>query len=122
MQGGPEACPQVQGICIQHMKAVQGLTYDEMKDYLADSIEKDFFNFKLDPYKTRSACGLQAHLVRKDKKTEIAYFRSFLALRQAGTKAWCFPMSLAPCWFLGWAFNYKLGTLGNSFTPSFFIS
>ncbi|CAL1142010.1 unnamed protein product [Cladocopium goreaui] len=75
MQGGPEACPQVQGICIQHMKAVQGLTYDEMKDYLADSIEKDFFNFKLDPYKTRSACGLQAHLVRKDKKTEIAYFR-----------------------------------------------
>lgn len=74
MQGGPEACPQVQGICIQHMKAVQGLTYDEMKDYLADSIEKDFFNFKLDPYKTRSACGLQTHLVRKDKKTEIAYF------------------------------------------------
>ena len=30
-----------------------------------------------------------------------------LALRQAGTKAWCFPMSLALCWFLGWAFGYS---------------
>eukprot|EP00435_Cladocopium_sp_Y103_P011539 s1191_g3.t1 len=75
MQGGPEVDEQVQGICIQHMKSVQGLTYDEMVDYLNNSIQRNFVNFKLDPYKSRSACGLQTSLVLKEKKkTEIAYF------------------------------------------------
>ena len=50
----------VQGIFLQHMKAVDGLEIGELKKYLIRVAPKDLKKFVLDPYWGREACGVKS--------------------------------------------------------------
>lgn len=70
---------QIQGLCRQHLKAVQPLTFDDLKKYLSKSVENKFDHFYLNPYWTRPACGVK-HVVdgsSKSKAPELVYFGKF---------------------------------------------
>ena len=70
-----QECKMVQGICVQHAKAVLGLPYEELKKYLKTTVEVKWQNIRLNAYFNRQACGVQTNLL-KDKKgyTEVGYF------------------------------------------------
>lgn len=70
----------LQGIFYQHLKAVSGKPFDDVKKYLLSQGPKDCGKFVLDPYWGRTACGVKAkELGNGGKKTLplVAYFASF---------------------------------------------
>ena len=64
----------MQGVFIEHIKATQGMTFDEIKEYLYTKVEGSFNNFMLNAYMSRGAVGVKTYLIYKTKSTELAYF------------------------------------------------
>ena len=99
----------LQAILNQHLKAVSGKTFDEVKQYLLKQGPKDCGKFVLDPYWGRTACGVKSkELGNGGKKTMslVAYFASF------GTAPdWNTSMSLVylSAWLMAtWLINIKM--------------
>ena len=74
MQKTPVEDKVMQGVFIEHIKATQGMAFDEIKDYLYTKIECSFNNFMLNAYMSRGAVGVKTYLIYKTKTTEVAYF------------------------------------------------
>ena len=73
MEAEPVCDQQLQGICMQHMKNVEKLGYEELKIYLRSNVQSTFKKFALNAYWGRSACGVKCS-EGEMKGKEIAYF------------------------------------------------
>ena len=68
----------VQGIFLQHMKAVDGLEIGELKKYLLRVAPKDLDKFVLDPYWGREACGVKSkELASETTLPQVSYIGRF---------------------------------------------
>lgn len=68
----------VQGIFLQHMKAVDGLEIGELKKYLIRVAPKDLKKFVLDPYWGREACGVKSkELATESTLPQVCYIGRF---------------------------------------------
>ena len=68
----------VQGIFLQHMKAVDGLEVGELKKYLIRVAPRDLKKFVLDPYWGREACGVKSkELASETTLPQVCYIGRF---------------------------------------------
>eukprot|EP00438_Fugacium_kawagutii_P029092 Skav220680 [mRNA] locus=scaffold384:236186:242862:+ [translate_table: standard] len=58
---------QMQGILLQHLKQVDDLPFDEAKAYLLSKAPKETKKFVLDPYWSRTACGVKSKEMAEGK-------------------------------------------------------
>ena len=81
MQQKAEEDKQTQGICIQHMKNVHKLPFDEVKKYLRTHLTNERSkDFKLNEYWSRPACGVKVPCLGDGtmrSAPEVAYFKSY---------------------------------------------
>lgn len=85
----------IQGLCLQHMKNVEGLEYEEVKAHLKKHLANDQNEqFVLNPYWGRSACGVKVVSLSesglKKNAPEVAYFTRY----GTSPKGWNFSMAL----------------------------
>ena len=85
---------QLQGICLQHLKNVAGLTFEDVKAYLRDKLQNDCpKDFKIDEYWGRPACGIKVRSLGDGSLKNapmIAYFKAY----GTAPKGWNLNMAL----------------------------
>ena len=85
---------QIQGICLQHLKNVAGLEYEDVKEYLRDKLRNDRpKDFKIDEYWGRMACGVKVRSLgdgSMKNAPEIVYFKAY----GTAPKGWNLNMAL----------------------------
>ena len=85
---------QIQGICLQHLKNVAGLTFEDVKAYLRDKLRTDRpKDFKIDEYWGRMACGVKVRSLgdgSMKNAPEIVYFKAY----GTAPKGWNLNMAL----------------------------
>ena len=81
MHQGPEEDTMIQALCLQHMRNVENMKYEEVKDYLREKLtNKHAKEFKLDEYWGRTACGVKVPELGDGtarKAPQIAYFKPY---------------------------------------------
>ena len=94
MHQEPEEDQMIQALCLQHMRNVETMKYEEVKDYLREKLtNKNAKQFKLDEYWGRTACGIKVPELgdgSAKKAPQIAYFKPF----GTAPPGWNFGMAL----------------------------